>query len=188
MVYWCCSIIIASYYAIRGGSDGRGDFCGAFYVRVRNNGSSLDFGAALSLKLIASYYSLRSGFSRNEIYCGIFFVACDTASVTSHWGFGAALSLLHITMLVMEVFLHSTTVVDYFLFFLALIILLIIGILVLLLISSYYTLRGDSCYNSGLYCGCFMIHIGLDYDHGSWVHGAALLCNFILSFSWWFFC
>ena len=42
--------------------------------------------------IITSYYTLRGGFSRNEIYCGIFFIACDTASVTSHWGFGAALS------------------------------------------------------------------------------------------------
>lgn len=40
--------------------------------------------------------------------------------------------------------------------------------------ASYYALRGDSCYNSGLYCGCFMVHISLNYDHGSWVHGAAL--------------
>ena len=140
------------------------------------------------LYYMTSYYVLRSAASGNGTFCGTFYIGASTAAGNTGWIAGATLSLLHITMLVVEVFLHLITVVENFLFFLVLIIFLIIGILVLLLISSYYSLRGDSCYNSGLYCGCFMIHIGLDYDHGSWVHGATLLCNFILYFSWWFFC
>ena len=92
MVYWCCSIIIASYYAIRGGSDGRGDFCGAFYVRVRNNGSSWDFGAALSLKLIASYYALRADSADGDFRCGIYMIYMAVNGLNKGWGTGAALS------------------------------------------------------------------------------------------------
>ena len=40
---------MTSYYSMRGGSSGRDDFCGVFYIRSRNVYSitSWDFGAAL---------------------------------------------------------------------------------------------------------------------------------------------
>ena len=44
---------IASYYSMRGGSSGRDDLCGVFYIRSKNiySATSWDFCAALSFIL-----------------------------------------------------------------------------------------------------------------------------------------
>ena len=82
---------------MRGGSSGRDDLCGIFYIRFRNiySATSWDFCAALSFKLIASYYTRRGGFSYPEGYsgefCGNFTVTIDRAYSITGWHTGAAL-------------------------------------------------------------------------------------------------
>jgi len=78
-------------------------------------------------------------------------------------------------MLVVEVFLHLATVVDYFLFFLVLVILLIIGILVLLYYNAsyYYLYRGGGS-AGGVTCGVFFADARYTTSAASWYAGAAL--------------
>ena len=77
---------------MRGGSNGRGDFCGAFYVRSRNIDSttSWDFGAALSFKLIASYYALRADSADGDFRCGIYMIYMAVNGLNKGWGTGTA--------------------------------------------------------------------------------------------------
>jgi len=131
--------------------------------------------------IFTSYYPIRGGYSTDGIICGAFCIFAGNSFSNTWWLYGAALSLLHIILFVVVV-LSMIPFVVYSIFMFAVLLLMLTGPLALLyIIASYYALRGDSCYNSGLYCGCFMVHIGLNYDHGSWVHGAALDCFILCS-------
>ena len=81
--------------------------------------------------MISSYYARHGGCSDYGYGCGVFCIHAYSATNTTGWFVGAALSLLHIILFVVVV-LSVALIVVFFMFMLTLVLLLPIGVFVLL--------------------------------------------------------
>lgn len=80
---------------------------------------------------VTSYYPVRSGSSNGGNYCGVFCVLAHNAASGTYWGIGAALSLLHIILVVADVMILVMVVV-HSLLMVILKIICMVGVFVLL--------------------------------------------------------
>ena len=67
MGVWCCSIIVASYYANRGGNSYYGFSCGALFVDLSAIGITY-WAIGAVLLWLASYYTRRGGTSGDSVF------------------------------------------------------------------------------------------------------------------------
>ena len=132
MVLWCCSIV-ASYYPKRGGASNGDTNWGAFLVDVRGDASNQwwNFGAALSFKPFSTHYTFHGGFSALGAGSGALCVHLASIVGSAAWYYGAALSLLHIMLIAVDLLVMDMLVVC-FIFLLMELLVSLIGIVVLL--------------------------------------------------------
>ena len=127
---------------------------------------------------IDTHYTFHGGFSALGAGSGALCVHLASIVGSVAWYYGAALSLLHIMLIAVDLLVMDILVVC-FIFLLMELPILLIGIVVLLYHCTHYTDRGGRS-NLGAYCGTFFINGSHTTDTTDWSVSAALCVHIIL--------